>query len=917
MWTQTIFDAAVRDVEGAVLTSLTSGAEVSVAVVPESGPASARVSIRITGETETEQGEVFDCRVVLEGDAASGEWASLNSDAGDCLQRDRNDISGLPRLLLSIVAAVSQGPHELDWGGLPAKTRPPLWFSSANDCYRITGVVAGGINFALAHNRLPIVRELVIEGLSGAGGESLETSIAIESQLAAEPVRPATLVTVAPEPLQLVSPRIELPPVPKVMAGLEEAVAGDLLVDLLGSSTGRINIRHPIDILAYNQWSSLGGMYETLVAFVQPNSAAIVRVLQEAASLLQAWTGDPSLQGYQSGSGRAREIAAAIYEALCSMQIGYINPPASFEDAQKIRTPEQVLSDRLGTCLDTTVTYAACLEQAGLCPVLFLLEGHAFSGFLSQDGRLPNMAVSDVNTMVNLVESGVVVPVETTTMTAGVNSKAFDQAVAHATQDVTSTPYRLRSLVDVSFSRTIIRPLPSRGSMSGGDAVGGVGSSVGSGASGAPGTPPEPPAPPAPVASVLAPRPAALDERVTAGTRREDHSPPRVRSWKTSLLDLSMRNQLLNFKDRATNVGLILPNQGLHRFEDMIASGHKFTLTALDGLTRLHLERGIRTAQGLEAEELSDFLFDQRIAFAGVEGDVFPTRLRSLRRKARSLEEETGANHLFLTLGELKWTEDGKPAADTKRQVRSPLLLVPIRLEGGLKRTPKYRFHIEEGGFAVPNYSLLEKLRTSFGLEIPELMTPLEDEAGVDIDAVLAAVRTAAATAELPFSVDERGYLALLSFSAFRLWKDLDEYQSVFIEKPIVRHLVESPTQPFEDPKGDGPIAFEEEQLICPVEADGSQMQAVAWAAAGRSFVLEGPPGTGKSQTITNMIAQLMSEGKTVLFVAEKQPALEVVQRRLAKVGLGSLHQSAWEGPAAGAGSCGHQGSYEPSRSHE
>src|SRR5690606_2402056 len=71
--------------------------------------------------------------------------------------------------------------------------------------------------------------------------------------------------------------------------------------------------------------------------------------------------------------------------------------------------------------------------------------------------------------------------------------------------------------------------------------------------------------------------------------------------------------------------------------------------------------------------------------------------------------------------------------------------------------------------------------------------------------------------------------------------------------------------------------------------ADGSQIEAVRWAAAGKSFILEGPPGTGKSQTITNLIAHCLAEGKKVLFVAEKQAALDVVKKRLDSVGLGAL----------------------------
>ena len=73
------------------------------------------------------------------------------------------------------------------------------------------------------------------------------------------------------------------------------------------------------------------------------------------------------------------------------------------------------------------------------------------------------------------------------------------------------------------------------------------------------------------------------------------------------------------------------------------------------------------------------------------------------------------------------------------------------------------------------------------------------------------------------------------------------------------------------------------------VDADSSQLRAMAAVARNYDLVMEGPPGTGKSQTITNMIAHALSQGKRVLFVAEKMAALEVVFRRLQNVGLGEF----------------------------
>jgi len=144
--------------------------------------------------------------------------------------------------------------------------------------------------------------------------------------------------------------------------------------------------------------------------------------------------------------------------------------------------------------------------------------------------------------------------------------------------------------------------------------------------------------------------------------------------------------------------------------------------------------------------------------------------------------------------------------------------------------------------------------------------------------------------AELPFAVEESAHVSLLQFSTLQLWQDLSENWETFMQNPVVRHLVETPTDSFVDPGAQAELPEDAEASSwCPIPIDGSQLEAVSWAQAGRSFVLEGPPGTGKSQTITNLIANALAARKTVLFVAEKQAALDVVQRRLDKIGLGNL----------------------------
>ncbi|HEY4627081.1 MAG TPA: AAA domain-containing protein, partial [Blastococcus sp.] len=199
----------------------------------------------------------------------------------------------------------------------------------------------------------------------------------------------------------------------------------------------------------------------------------------------------------------------------------------------------------------------------------------------------------------------------------------------------------------------------------------------------------------------------------------------------------------------------------------------------------------------------------------------------------------------------------------------------------------QYRLSLDESGSSTPNYCLLEKLRGLHGLAVPTLTEPADGV--LDLETALEAMRTALVGHGLPYRVEATADLAILQFAKFRLWKDLDEHWADFAENPLVSHLVHEPTEAFEDPARDTGNFADLDELAgkLPAAADASQLRAIAEAEAGRTFVLEGPPGTGKSQTITNLLTRAVAEGKKVLFVAEKRAALDVVARRLDAVGMG------------------------------
>ena len=192
------------------------------------------------------------------------------------------------------------------------------------------------------------------------------------------------------------------------------------------------------------------------------------------------------------------------------------------------------------------------------------------------------------------------------------------------------------------------------------------------------------------------------------------------------------------------------------------------------------------------------------------------------------------------------------------------------------------------------NTTLLEMLRRDFGItSLDSLGKNLpHDEHGLDIDAIWRNVQYAFRDVR-GWEVSRTIGLGLFSFAKYLMWTDLVEHGDILKESSVVSHLI-TPGDTFAGepdflPPDELDTRLPPREVFCPLLADSSQLAAVASASVGKNFVLEGPPGTGKSQTIANMIAHCLAHGKTVLFVAEKAAALNVVYQRLKNIGLGDF----------------------------
>lgn len=376
------------------------------------------------------------------------------------------------------------------------------------------------------------------------------------------------------------------------------------------------------------------------------------------------------------------------------------------------------------------------------------------------------------------------------------------------------------------------------------------------------------------------------------GVRRQ------VEAIRNKLLDLSLRNRMLNYRP-SKRLGITVLGENSFQV-------HRILVDEGKQMSFIGKHDPPRDAAG--QQELSDFGDDVAMAemrkAAEEELDAFlnyapaPTdqidtklqtpefesllqlKLRTIRREANLANDELGINTLFLTLGALEWSESAE------RSHRAPLLYVPVTFKEQANGSLRL---LHDGSDIGTNLPLRAKL-AEFNIKLPELT---EDKTVLDyFEEVESAIRS---RTDWTLHRDEI-CLGFFNYEKYAMYVDLGGEAWPTDRKPWMdSDLVSMLGERF--PEAISPVqsdSFIDDHR--PVEdshevynADSSQTLAMIRAASGISMIIEGPPGTGKSQTITNIIAEAVAAKKTVLFVAAKRAALEVVKRRLAEVELGDM----------------------------
>ena len=473
------------------------------------------------------------------------------------------------------------------------------------------------------------------------------------------------------------------------LAGMTEKVTGVLHIELKTEDKTLVSDNTETTVFAFDEWHGIGLYPELLATFVTPNHPELARIIARATDYLGKWTGDTSMDGYQSQDpNRVLSQAAAIFTAIKEQAIAYVVPPASFERiGQRVRLCDMVLQQKLGTCLDLTLLYASCLEAVGLHPLLITTQGHIFTGLWLEERMFPECVQDDVSLIQKRLASGVneIAVVETTCVTSG-KDFSFDHARSIGEQNLATQP--LECIIDVHRARmSRISPLPQRIHSPSGWVIQHDASFK--------------------EENMAAPQ--KLDETIVIDPNQPENNIPKKVQWERKLLDLGMRNTLINL--RLTKTQLPILTNSLDELENALADGSDFTILPKPADWRME-EFSFEALHELRAAGIIKAEFENKRLRTVLTESELSKSIKELYRTAKTALEENGANTLYLALGMLRWFENKR---STKARY-APIILLPIEM---VRKSAAQGYVIRlRDDEPQMNITLLEKLKQDFGIVV-------------------------------------------------------------------------------------------------------------------------------------------------------------------------------------------------------
>lgn len=712
------------------------------------------------------------------------------------------------------------------------------------DCLKVTGY------FHLLNEKSPI-RRLYVKNKSVEDAENIELKIYSEPEFMLPCEIKQELLPRRSTAKFEVTAKLN----PLFMVSLDKRTTASIVIEVWQDNELLASERRETELLGFNE-CDYSESAESAAGFVR-RTAAVNKLVNAVNKKLTDWNVPLKGAGYRGSRNSVRNYFAACFSVLS--ELNFTRSDAKFGD-EFISSHEEMLRDKLATPLELALLFASLVESNGQNAVIALVDKKWYAGCFLTNECFSDVVNDDIGLVRQKLERGVN-DITLVCVNDTFNGVSFEKAEKSAAAALRKTE-RIEFILDLKRARIMhVLPLPERvKSEDGYDLVQS-----------------------ADYATSLAPK----QIREYKGSIGGEKEISRVTQWERKLLDMDMRNALLNFKVSQTAVKMLVPS--LEDFLLSVGENKRYSLENKPkdaGETVGKISNDVERANYLKpfADYISYEYKNKRLRTVYDAKEHESTLLR-LYRKEKSMEEETGTLTLYVAAGFLKWCEN-----DDVECKYAPLFLYPVTLTK--KGVAQAQFTLDVNGEeARVNSTLLEFLYQEFDLDMRGLQdAELNDSE--DLLAVLARIRREIVGFKR-WEVIGNVFLATLSFANYQLWYDVKYRREKFREHPIVGSLIDNRLKlvgaDFDmSDKSSDEAYTSDNKIYLPISADSSQYSAIV-DSLSKSFVLHGPPGTGKSQTITNIIANNIVRGRRVLFVAEKMAALSVVHKRLCNVGIGDF----------------------------
>ena len=572
---------------------------------------------------------------------------------------------------------------------------------------------------------------------------------------------------------------------PLYLTELSEIREESVLIRVLHGKDTVAECSVQVTVLPFDYWSGRSGNAELLASFVRPKVADCLRILGDAREQLKKWNTDCEWRGYQEGDkNKIRLIAAAVYAAAKKQIIEKSAAEYNYNEPVPVGDITKILKNKVGTSFELVLFLASCFECAGLHPVVALGEKSVGCGVWLYDNCFADSVGDDVVLLGNYIADGInnISMFDAEDVFSGKNVN-YTAAEKHFSQKLESGWFD--TVIDIKrcrLARIYSLPLKVKG-IKGYELLGEEDTDLDA------------------APEVLSgARKLSLDGKVTKN-----------KQWERRLLDLSLKNALLNFRPDKNSLHIL--SSDINKTFENLSSGDEFFLLEKTADVRGVLPGneyfGAASNLSVLSELLEVELKNRRLRTFSDAREIDET-LRFLIKKGKTAEEEAGANVLYLAFGFLKWYE-----TDSNEPKYAPLVLCPVKITRS-KGGKGYSVSFTEDEKQINN-TLLEFLLREFKIDIRGLDNI---SSGIKISEIMAMIRMEILNMKR-WEVSEEVYLSGFSFARFAMWNDVRKNIDKFRKNPLIKSLLDNrleiPNYVFENKAED---EYAPAEILSPLMAD-------------------------------------------------------------------------------------------------